>query len=343
MRVGVIGCGNIAKGIHIPAWFKMNGADLVAVCDNDEFAVKETAKICNIDRYYNDVADMLAKEELDVVDICTPPQTHAQLATQGMEAGCHVLLEKPFAPSVKEADEIIATSKRHGVKLCVVHNYLFKPIVMKAKSIIANGEIGDLLNISVNFFDRPDVEFMVEDHWCHNLPGGRFGENMIHPLYLIDTFFDITDVVAVQAKKIGNCDWVSFDELRILLDTKKSVGTISLSTNAPKTDNSVVIYGTRGIVHIDFRHVTVFKHNAKKDTLLYPVRDYISLSSKFFVNAICTPFKSVITKNYVRSGHYYLILKFIESIREDKEPPVTGEDAKKMVVLQEKIFSLMNH
>jgi len=338
MKVGVIGCGKIAKSAHIPALLKIEGIEIAAVCDNNELEAKKAAKIFNIDRSYGDLTEMLEKEELDMVDICTPPQTHAPLSIQAMETGCHVLLEKPFASSVKEADKIITISKKSGAKLCVVHNYLFMPVVMKAKSVIEKGDIGDLLSMNVNFLDRQDVEFMNKNHWCHNLPGGRFGENIIHPLYLIDDFLDIIDVIAVQAKKIGNCDWVAIDELRVLLDTKNSMGTISLSTNAPKTENTVNIYGTKGVLHIDFELPGILFHKAKKNTFFYPVNDYISLSFRLLANAILALPKWVISKKYVQSGHYYIIQKFIESIRDEKEPPVTGEKAKKMMVFQEKIF-----
>ena len=244
MRVGVVGCGNIAKRIHLPALLNSKRVEIVAVGDIDEAEARRTAKMFGIGEYYTDISEMLKREDLEMVDICTPPQTHAPLSIQAMEAGCHVLLEKPFVSNVNEADEIIATSRKADVKLCVVHNYLFKPIAMKAKSIIEKGEIGDLLSMNVNFLDRPDCEFMAKNHWCHKLSGERFGENIIHPLYLIDNFLNITDVKAVQAKKVGNCDWAKLDELRILLDTRNSIANISLSTNAPKTDNFAVIYGT---------------------------------------------------------------------------------------------------
>ena len=343
MKVGIIGCGKIAKNTHIPIWRKMNGIEVVAICDNNELEVKKAAKIFNIDSYYSDFAAMLRKEELDIVDICTPPQTHAPLCIQAMEAGCHVLLEKPFATSVKEADEIITTSKKHDVKLCIVHNYLFKPVIMKAKRIIEKGDVGDLLFMDVNFLDGPDVEFMNKNHWSHSLPGGRFGENIVHPLYLIDDFLGITNIIAVQAKKIGNCDWVAHDELRVLFDTRNSIGSISLSTNAPKTENFANLYGTKGILRIDFDLPGIIFHKAKKDVRFYPVDDYISGSFKLLISAITALPKYVLSKQYVRSGHYHLIQKFIESIRDDRVSPITGDKAKKIMALQEKIFNQIMH
>lgn len=338
MNVGIVGCGSIAKSVHIPALQNMKNVEIVAVCDNNEYEAKKTAKMFKIDKYSTNIMDMLAEEKLDLVDICTPPQTHADMSIQAMEAGCHVLLEKPFVSSKEEANQVIITSEKSGVKLCVLHNYLYKPIIMKAKSIIDKGGIGDLLSMNVKFFDRPDVKFNAKNHWSQNLQGGRFGENIIHPLYLIDDFLGITEVIAVHAKKIGTCEWTKIDELKVLLNTQDSIGAIALSTNAPRTNNSIEISGTKGIMHIDLVLPGIFIYEAKRDSIFYPVGDYMSMSFKFLGNAIIAPVYWIMQKNYIRSGHYYLIQKFIESIQDNKEPPVTGEKAKKALLLQEKIF-----
>ncbi len=339
IKVGIVGCGNIARSIHIPALLSMKGVEIVAICDNNERQVNEVREMFGIGRSYSNFVEMLLYEGLDLIDICTPPQTHAPLAIQAMDAGCHVLVEKPFVSTVAEADAVIESSRKNGVKLCVIHNYLFIPVVMKAKSIIENGEIGELLGITVNFLDRPDVEFNQKTHWSHKLPGGRFGENIIHPLYLIDHFLNITDIAAVQAKKIGHCEWSVYDEMRVLLETENSIGTIIMSTNAPNTDNSMTIYGTKGSVRIDFNPYGIFVRKAKEKTALYPFLDYVNDSLKLLANTLLYPPKWYLTKPYIYSGHYNIIKEFIKSINEDRAPPVTGESARKMMALQEKIFA----
>ena len=338
MRVGIVGCGKVAKGYHIPTLLRVEGVEIAAVCDVDESEAKRTANMFDIKRYYTDLPDMLKREDLEMVDICTPPHLHAPMAIQAIEEGCHVLLEKPMTSSVSEADEILRALKNSGVKLCVVHNYLFKPIAMRAKSIVEDGGLGDLLGMDVKFLNRKDNLFMSRDHWCHNLAGGRFGENIIHPLYLIDSFLNITDIVAARAKKLGNYDWVSIDELNVLVDTKNSMGTISLSTNASKEIETVDIYGTEGILHLDFLSFTLIKYGPKRLTRFSPMASNISLSYKVLGEALSYPLKVITSKKYIRSGHYYLIQKFIESIREDKMPPVTGDEGRKVIAFQEELL-----
>ena len=338
MQVGIIGCGKVAKGIHIPALLKIKGIEITAICDVNEAEAKKTAKMFNIDRSYTDLSEMLKREDLALVDICTPPQLHSPMAIQAIEEGCHVLLEKPMTSSVSEADEILGALKNSGVKLCVVHNYLFMPTAIKARSIVERGELGDIMGIDVKFLDRFDsTPFWRKDHWCHSMPGGRFSENIIHPLYIVDKFLKISDVVAVNAKKSSHYDWVSADELKVLLDAENSMATISMSGNSSRDITTVDIYGTKMNLHLDFESFIVIKFKSLKHTVFSTIKDNMNTGSKRMISAVTYPLKLVTERRYIRSGHYYLIEKFIESIRDDKRPPATGEEGRKVMALQEDI------
>ena len=345
MKVGIVGCGDVAKSVHMPALLSVKGVEIAAVCDIDEAEAKKTAKKFNIGRFYTDLSEMLKREELEMVDICTPPQMHAPMAIQAIEEGCHVLLEKPMTSSLSEADEILRALKNSGVKLCVVHNYLFKPVAIEAKSIVERGELGDILSMDVKFLDRiDDTPFWRRDHWCHTMPGGRFGENIIHPLYLIDKFLNVSDVVAVHARKLSNYDWVRIDELKVLLDAKNSMGAISMSGNSPRDVTTIDIYGTKMNLHLDFESSAIIKfksinYSSPKTATLSIIKDNMGIGFKRLGTAATYPLKVIKLKRYIRSGHYYLIQKFIESIRDDKMPPITGDDGRKVMALQEKIFT----
>jgi len=340
MKVGIVGCGKVAKGVHIPALLKIKGIEIAAVCDVNEAEAKGTARTFNIARSYTDLSDMLQREDLEMVDICIPPHMHAPMAIQAIEEDCHVLLEKPMTSSVSEADEILRALKNSGVKLCVVHNYLFRQLAIKAKSIVERGELGDIIGMDVKFLDRLDNNpFWVRGHWSHTLPGGRFGENIIHPLYLTDNFMNITDVLAVHTKKLSNYDWVSIDELKILLDGKNSMGTISMSGNSPRNATTVDIYGRKMNLHLHFESSTIIKQKSRNYSPFFSTLiESISFSSQRLHSTVLFPSKVVTRGKYIRSGHYYLIQKFIESIKDDTVPPVTGDDGRKMIALQEKIF-----
>jgi len=135
LRIGIVGCGEIAP-LHISSILKIKNAELVAVCDFNEDLARRTARRFNINRYYTDLSELLLKGHVDVVHLITPPQTHLALSTQAMEAGCHVLVEKPMALNLDEANRMIEAARINSVRLCVVHNMLFVPMIIKAKSMI---------------------------------------------------------------------------------------------------------------------------------------------------------------------------------------------------------------
>ena len=149
VKVAVIGCGLIGQWHHIPSLCKIKDAELVAICDKNPELAKRVAQKFNISRYYTDSTEMFGREKLDMVDICTPPQSHLALSIQAMDKGCHVLVEKPITLSLKEFDELKNVAKSHNVKLCQVHNKLFEPIMIKALSMVSQGGIGDLVGLDI--------------------------------------------------------------------------------------------------------------------------------------------------------------------------------------------------
>src|SRR5690349_13933191 len=116
MRVAIVGCGQFSR-MHVCAVQEVKGLEIVAVCDQDQWRAKEVAGLTRGAQAYGDLTALLQQEHPDVVHVLTPPRTHASLAIQAMQAGCHVLVEKPMALSTGEADGMIAAARENGVKL----------------------------------------------------------------------------------------------------------------------------------------------------------------------------------------------------------------------------------
>ncbi|MGQ9459874.1 MAG: Gfo/Idh/MocA family protein [Candidatus Bathyarchaeaceae archaeon] len=128
MKVGIVGCGWIS-GLHINAW-RDTGMSIAAACDVDEKTAMKFAEEWKIPSYYIDLSEMLKSEDLFAVSICAPcapPQFHADLAIEALESGCHVVVEKPFTVTTKEADRVMATLKNPSAKLTITHSQLFEP------------------------------------------------------------------------------------------------------------------------------------------------------------------------------------------------------------------------
>ena len=143
MNVGIIGAGNIAKQ-HARAINKVKGVKLVAACRTDELALNDFINKFDI-KGYTDYRKLLDSRDIDAVLIATPHHLHKQMAMAAASAEKHILVEKPFASTVEECDEIIGAVKSAGVKLMVGHNRQFGDDSKVAKEILDSGELGDMV------------------------------------------------------------------------------------------------------------------------------------------------------------------------------------------------------
>ena len=110
-KVAIVGLGGSAHGIILPALTTMREVDVVAGCDVVAQSRDRARKSWKIGRIYEDPEEMLKNEHPDVAVICTPPLTHCDLSLLALHYDCHVFCEKPFTPSVEDADKVLATSK----------------------------------------------------------------------------------------------------------------------------------------------------------------------------------------------------------------------------------------
>ncbi len=251
MKIGIVGCGEIS-GLHVNAWRDI-GASVTAVCDINEKIAMQFAEKWRIPSRYSSFSEMFQSEDLFAVSICTPPQFHANMVMEALESGCHVVVEKPFTVTTQEAGKVIEKLQNSSARLTIIHSQLFEPSMLRAMKLIKTGEIGQIVGMNVGISHSND-EPMASDknHWCHRLPGGRFGENLPHPVYLLQTFLGKLEVKSVFTEKVGPYPWMPFDEMRVILEAQeKRFGTIQISFNAQGSQRTAVyadIYGTGGAV-----------------------------------------------------------------------------------------------
>ena len=338
LRVGIVGCGDVAQWAHIPSLCRTRNAELVAVCDKNEDLARGVAKKNNIGKYYADFLEMLAEEKLDMVNICTPPRTHATFSIEAMRSGCHVLVEKPMAMSVKEADEMIRAGRDYGVKLGVVHNMLFVPVAVKARSMVSEGAIGDLTAVDIRYsLYKYEDEIVNRHHWCHELPAGIFSHKLPHPIYLAMAFLGHLEPVAAYTKKLGSYDWMAADELRVILEGEKGLGMITLSCNWPKDTAMLDIFGTKRNLHIYFNNAVVSTYGLIRYGRLSRGLENVRQSLQLVAGTACTALNIFLRRHHY--GHYALIRGFIESVQNGTEAPVTAEEGREVVRVCEKIIS----
>jgi predicted dehydrogenase len=338
LKVGVVGAGGIAVESHLPVLRSLKNVQVVAICDSRMDIAKEAASKFGIKNVFDDLESMLSKEEPDVVDICTPPFTHLSLSVETMNNGCHVLVEKPMAASVQEADTMLLASKKNNVRLCVVHQNLYNPAVTKAKELVKSGALGDILHIELRTFESRESELCTnKDHWCHKLPGGIFYEIIPHPVYLSQYFLEDVKPVHVLGRKLGRSEWMKNDELRVLLEGRNGLGNVLASCNSYIHGDTIDILGSKMALRADLWGRTVITFKPHTRSALSVGMSNLALSSQFLKvlgTTASTFFKASRGK---ASAHYMFISRFIQSLTENTEPPTTAEQGREAVVLLESI------
>ncbi|WP_159723707.1 Gfo/Idh/MocA family protein [Enterococcus sp. CSURQ0835] len=146
LKIGIIGCGGIANGKHLPALVQVEGVELCAFCDvisdRAERAFRDFGTANS--RVFTDYQEMLNKEELDVVHVCTPNISHAEISIAAMKAGCHVMCEKPMAKTSQEAQAMIHTSKVTGKKLTIGYQNRFRADSRYLHKVCHDGDLGEI-------------------------------------------------------------------------------------------------------------------------------------------------------------------------------------------------------
>lgn len=331
LRVGIVGCGGATQQMHIPELLKLKDKVILqALCDKNEALAKEIAAKYHVPNAYPELSDMLVAEDLDIVDVCTPPQVHAPIAVEALEYGCHVMIEKPMALKTFDCDEIINAEKKAGKKLCVIHNQLFTSPFRKARKLVADGAIGEFIGMRLFHSDPREAMIMRQDPWLHKLPGGLIGETAPHPVYMSLAFLNKAKSVDIYAKNFLEHPWAPFDEFRIELEGEKAMSSITISYSSNRGEIYIDILGTEGVIYLDLGSMLLVHYGKKVSSRPIPfARHFLDVSSQLLGGIITNAFKMA-TKG-LGSGHDIIIEQFVDSILNNQRPPVSGEEGRETV------------
>ena len=146
LRAGIIGCGGIANNKHMPNLAKTGQAEMVAFCDIvEEKAIKAAKDFGTADaKYYTDYKKLLAENKLDMVYVLTPNKSHSYITIDALEAGSHVMCEKPMAKTAKEARAMVEASKRTGKLLTIGYQTRFFAPSQYIKKTVERGDLGEI-------------------------------------------------------------------------------------------------------------------------------------------------------------------------------------------------------
>lgn len=318
LKIAVIGCGSIAKHRHLPEYEANGNVEIAAVCDiveerAEEFARKYQAKA------YTNYEELLADAKIDAVSVCTPNYLHAPISIAALNAGKHVLCEKPMATSRQEALSMISAAKNNGKKLMIGHNQRFVNSHVKAKRLIENGEVGKIYSFRTAFghpgpekwsADGEQSWFFIKDQAFI----GAMGDLGVHKTDLIrfilgEEIVEVGAFVETSAKTNSDVD----DNAVCVLKTESGViGTLAASWSyVSKEDNSTIIYGEKAILRLeedpDFSLIIHYKNG---ETVKYELGQIQSNEEGGQQSS-------------------YVIDQFINCILDGTEPPISGEEGMK--------------
>jgi len=156
VRLGVLGAGAIAQVVHLPILGRMRGVEVAYLCDTNVGRARTIAERMNISQVYSD-DECVADSDVDAVVICTPSDVHEEQCVAALEAGKHVLCEKPLALSEKGVRRILEAAEKSEGTVTVAMNQRFRPDVVPLKAFLEGNELGRIMHMSAGWITRQSV------------------------------------------------------------------------------------------------------------------------------------------------------------------------------------------
>lgn len=298
-RIGIIGCGGIASQ-HIRGY---KGCEDVQIAAGTDVDLQRAIDVAGAGHAYTTFHEMLEKESLDAVSVCTPPKFHKDAVCAALEAGTAVLCEKPLGMNAAEAEEMVQTANAAGRLLVTAFCHRFHEPVMEAKDLIRSGRIGKVTMFRNRFGAKMDMTAV----WFSNPEisgGGTIPDTSIHSIdlfrYLVGNPIKVAAAIARADSryKVEDCS-------TILVQTRDgAIGIIEASWTSPGSANIIEIYGTDGAVVIDY---------SRSD-----VRHMVSNSGQWEEKPSLGP------DRFIGQARH-----FVDSVRGTRKPIVDGTDGLK--------------
>ena len=276
INVGVVGVGAMGEN-HVRVYHKMEEANLVAVSDVSERALKKIEKKYGA-KGFTEYSDLLENPEIEVVSVCVPTTFHHAVVMEAIKNGKHVLVEKPIAFTVQEAEEMIAAAKEAGVMLATGHVERFNPAVQKAKELIDDGVIGDVVSA---FAKRVGpLPPRIKDV-------GVSIDLAIHDLDIMNYLFE-EDVTLVYGSMNCSFDDSEFeDHAEIMVNfNNEATGIIEVNWLTPYKRRELELTGTAGIISVDYIKQSIEVYGKFAQDIQIKHEEPLKSELKSFLNAV---------------------------------------------------------
>ncbi|MCC5991675.1 MAG: Gfo/Idh/MocA family oxidoreductase [Rhodobacteraceae bacterium] len=274
ITVGLVGAGYIASW-HADVLGQLDGVRLVGVCDPAFSAAQGLAQAHGA-RAYRDLAAMMADQRIDAVHILTPPDLHKPLALQALEAGAHVLVEKPFATSVEDAAEMVAAAQTADRQIAVNHNFLGLPAYRRLRAALDQGLVGRVDQARIHWhFPLAPLRSGPFGLWMLRRPQNLMLELGPHlHAFAQDLFGPLSDITLRAQRMITLPTGVALPQGWVV-QARAGVSEVTLSASLVEgmDDRSLSLRGVAGAARLDFANDTLMLDRANaSDIVLNPLR-----------------------------------------------------------------------
>lgn len=326
MKYAIIGCGRISPN-HLVAAIE-NDLEVVALCDIDESKMIESIQKFNLSSgtsMYLDYKEMLKNEELDLIAICTESGKHGQIALDCIDSGVNLIIEKPIALSLEDADAIIEKAKAKKIKVSACHQNRFNKSVQKIREAIEAGRFGKLMHGTAHIRWNRGENYYTQAPWrgTWEQDGGALMNQCIHNIDLLRWMMgdEVTEVVGMTDNLIHG--YIEAEDLGMALVkfSNGSYGMIEGTTNIyPKNlEETLYIFGEKGTVKAGGKSVNLIEEWQFADNL-----DNAEEIKKEYNENPPTVYGF---------GHKPLYADVIDAIKQDREPYVTAVDGRNALEL----------
>jgi predicted dehydrogenase len=347
LRTAIVGLGTVADH-HRRGLERTPGARLVAVVDTDATRRDRVSAAWDVDAY-PDTETLLAETTLDWVHICTPVRTHHDLALACLQANTHVLVEKPFVMTTDEFDAVVATADERDRRVSVVHNQVYYEPVRRALRRLRAGAFGTVHGVSVRWAEAVDPAESDRGDWVLDLPGGEFGEGIVHPVYTGLRFAGYpADADALAVHRIDATDaGLGYDGIAVSFHTAdETTCTIQHHSNVPD-QRRIDVFAADAHLTVDIatQSVTVQRHSFGPNTpfersLVRAGIDALGRAAGAVTDAARRRLWATLTDASIHDTHTPVIRREARAIRDGSDGPTPRAEARWATTVFERVNDL---
>jgi predicted dehydrogenase len=346
LKAAVIGTGQISEE-HLRYLSAAPGVELAAVCDLSPSLARYAVARFKAGRPFTNATEMLRDVRPDVVHVLTPPHTHVPLATQALDAGAHVIVEKPVAPSNKDFRDLWTHARSRGKWLVEDHNYRFNEPILRIGELLDAGKLGEVREVEVRMvLDvlQQGSRFTDQNlpHPSHKMPAGIIHEFITHLCYLTLRFMPGWDRVAAAWTKQSDDPLFKYDDLDALLLSETVHGRIRFSAHTAPDTFLVTVRGSKGWAETD-----LFQPHVRSSVQMPVGKQLNPLANQLVggcgqVRASVAGFRNKIMQKTPYEGLGTFLDRTYTALREGNEPPVGFDDMDRASKLVDALLSEEN-